>query len=235
MMETEFKNNEPRTSFDWMIYADATFAGLSVLIPIPLVDLLFETIFKRRMVQTIAKRNDRQIPPDIARLVNRSQGCWPGCLMWPITLTLEFLKRLYRTILYFLTIKAASDQLSYHWHRAFLIDFMIRRGDLATLERARLAGIAMDEVLQTTTTSPLMQLATQISNGFRHVSRTTWNFLRRNQEDKVLINAREEMEASWNDFSGYLIQLAKKYEANFAQLDREFLQEDIDIKVSDEL
>ena len=26
--------------------------------------------------------------------------------------------------LYFLTIKDASDNLSYYWHRAFLIDFM---------------------------------------------------------------------------------------------------------------
>ena len=30
------------TDFDWIVYADATFAGLSILLPIPFVDTWLE-------------------------------------------------------------------------------------------------------------------------------------------------------------------------------------------------
>ena len=33
--------------FDWLRYADATFAGLALLIPIPLLDVAFECFFRR--------------------------------------------------------------------------------------------------------------------------------------------------------------------------------------------
>lgn len=230
MMNTDNNSNTPRTKFDWTIYADATFAGLAVLIPIPLVDLLIETIFKRRMVHTIAKRNGRKIEPNIVRLMNRSEGCWPGCLVWPITLTFEFLKRLYRTVLYFLTIKAATDQLSLHWHRAFLLDFMMQRGDLDSFEKAQIASLAFEEALKSTTTSPLIQLAQQISRGFNHVFRTFWNFLRRNREDQVILNARDEMEATWSDFSGYLELLAEKYDEILGRYETERVEQEIKLR-----
>lgn len=47
----------PATQFDWQIYADTTFAGLSLLILIPLLDVAFEWFFRRRMAHTIARRN----------------------------------------------------------------------------------------------------------------------------------------------------------------------------------
>ena len=43
------------SGFDWRIYADATCAGLSVLIPLPFVDTAFETVFRRRIPGTIAR------------------------------------------------------------------------------------------------------------------------------------------------------------------------------------
>lgn len=217
---------EPRTRFDWGIYADATFAGLSVLIPIPLLDLLFETIFKRRMAQTIAKRNGRLLEKPVVQTLNQGRfGCWPGCFMWPINLTLEFLKRLYRTILYFLTIKAASDQLSFYWHRAFLLDYMVRRGDLNDVPSAPMAAAALDTTLRGLTTSPLQQLAQQIIGRVSHVLRTVWRWLRREKEDEVVIEARHEMEASWGLFSDYFLDVARQYEAKFEMLEAERLSQ----------
>lgn len=210
---------EPRTRFDWLIYADATFAGLSVLIPIPLVDLFFEWLFKRRMVQTIAKRNGRAISADAVHEINRGRfGCWPGCLLWPVMLTLEFLKRFYRTVLYFLTIKAASDQLSYYWHRAFLLDYMVRRGDLDEITRARLANVALNQVLDDITTSPLIQLAQQIIGSARHILRTIWQWVRRRREDEVVAGTKAQMAQSWGDFSTYFEELAARYEAVLVSL-----------------
>lgn len=219
---------EPRTSFDWVIYADATLAGLSVLIPIPLVDLLFETIFKRRMLGTIAKRNGLELDPRNGRIARREDNSiWPGCLLWPVYLTFELLKRLYRTVLYFLTIKASSDQLSLQWHRAFLFDYMIRRGDLDTPESAEIAAQAMALVLNENPTSPLIQLAQQITKHISNVLRAAWRFLRREREDEIIVNTRQEMEQSWGQFSGYLLKLGEAYDRAFAQLDAQQMQENI--------
>jgi hypothetical protein len=44
---------QPPAAFDWEVYANATFAGLAVLIPIPLVDWVFEEVFRRRMPAAI--------------------------------------------------------------------------------------------------------------------------------------------------------------------------------------
>jgi hypothetical protein len=214
-----------RTSpFDWAVYADATFAGLSVLIPIPLVDLYFEWLFKRRMPKAIAKRRGVVLDWRVARELNRGRyGCWPGCFMWPVTLVLEFLKRLYRTIFYVLTIKSATDQLSYYWHRAFLIDYMLRRGDLTvSWERVMAASAAMDALLGTVNTSPLLQLAQQVVDSGTHFFRTIWRWVRRRQEDEMVAGTKAKMAVAWRDFDGYFEELASRYdvlyESHLAQL-----------------
>ena len=209
--------------FDWAIYADATFAGLAVLIPIPLLDLLVEWVFKRRMPAAIARRHDIDIDWRVVRELNRGRfGCWPGCLVWPVLLIFEFLKRLYRTVLYFLTIKSATDQLSYYWHRAFLLDHMLRRGDLtATLDRATVAAHAMDTVLRQSATSPLLQLARQVIDGVSHLLRTAWGWVRRRQEDEVMVSTRQRMARAWSDFDDYFATIAIEYDAVFEQFMRE--------------
>jgi len=64
-------NTENGTTLDWRICADATCAGLSVLIPLPLVDLVFETVIRRRIPGAISKVRDREI--------ERQRGVpWPG-------------------------------------------------------------------------------------------------------------------------------------------------------------
>ncbi len=215
---------QPRTKFDWAIYADATFAGLSVLIPIPLVDLYFEWLFKRRMVRTIAKRNGRLLQKPILQEINRGRfGCWPGCLVWPVMLVFEFLKRLYRTILYFLTVKSATDQLSLYWHRAFLLDYMVQRGDLDDLGTTHIANEALHRVLGETMTSPLIQLAQQIIGSVSHIFRTIWGWVRRKKEDEVVAGTREQMERSWADFSAYFEEIAVQYDAHFAGIEAERL------------
>ena len=103
---------QPVPKFDWAVYADATFAGLAILIPIPLLDVFVEWLFRRRMPQAIAKRNGRKLSRPIVFHLNNRPGKWWGCFLWPIALTLLLLKRLFRTILYFLTIKEATDNLS---------------------------------------------------------------------------------------------------------------------------
>lgn len=204
----------PRTSFDWPLYVDATLAGLALLIPIPLLDVFFEWWFKRRIPGAVARYNGRQLDPYTKHYLNSEPF---SCLLWPFSLVLLFLKRLYRTILYFLTIKEASDKLSLYWHRAFLIDYMLRRGDLDSEKSAKVAALAMFDVLNQRTTSPLNSLARQIIGQMHHALRTIWHWRRRQQEDEELQSAKTEMANAWGRFSQYLEEVAADYAETFAR------------------
>ena len=211
--------------FEWAIYVDATLAGLAILIPIPLLDLFFEWIFKRRMPQAIARRNGRTLSPETVRQLNRSNWSCLGCLLWPLELVWLLLKRTYRTILYFLTVKEATDKLSYYWHRAYLLDKMMERDDLATEEESALAAQALHQVLESVTTSPLTQLAKEVVANVRHILRSSWRWLRRKQEDEMMAKTRSQMATAWRDLSGYFEQVAAQYEARLEQLQIAHVQE----------
>jgi len=73
------------TEFDWIIYADATFAGLALLLPIPFVDGLIEAYFRRRMPGDIARRRGRapdhgRCPPATPRSARAADGTGPAML-----------------------------------------------------------------------------------------------------------------------------------------------------------
>src|SRR5688572_27809213 len=158
------------TAFNWSLYADATFAGLSLLVPVPFLDSAFEWFFKRRVPGAIARWRGRRLEPAVLAELNREQGTWmEGCLMLPVTLTWGLIKRLSKKLLYFLTIKEATDQMSHHWHRAFLIDYALQHGHLDTLENAQTSKLAMEYALATATTSPLESLAQRLIPHTRHI------------------------------------------------------------------
>ena len=207
----------PPTRFDWLQYADATFAGLATLIPLPLVDSLIESYFRRRMVWNIAKRRQVRLPDPIYQHMTR-EGCnWGAVLLWPITLVWKFLKKLSRKILYFLTVKEATDKLSYYWHRAYLLDYMIVQGHLEQEETAVLARTALEQVLDTITTSPLTKLAQQVANNTRHVWRTLRRVRWRNQEDETIAASKAMMDEQWEESATYLATIAQQYELLYEQ------------------
>jgi hypothetical protein len=210
--------HKPQTTFDWAIYADATFAGLSPLIPIPLLDLAFEWFFKRRLLGSITRRRGRPLQPAVYQTMNRGEGCAEGCLLWPVKLIFVLLKRISRKLLYFLTIKEATDQLSHYWHRAFLLDYMLALGHLDTPESAEIARQALDKVLSTPDTSPLHQFAQQIAHGTRHIWRTLRR-ARRGTEDELIAEKKSHMARAWDDFAGYLQEVAVRYEQLYLELE----------------
>ena len=207
----------PRTNFDWSMYADATLAGLSVLIPIPLLDTVFETFFRRRMPTSIARSRGRVLPASIQAELRRNSGSWlRACLMLPLTLTIGLVQRLSRKLLYVLTIKEAADTLSQYWHRAFLLDYMLAAGHLETVASAHVARQAMEHVVATTS-SPLTQLATQVIAQTRHIWQTLRR-ARRGQHDAVLAQTRAQLEQRWGDFAGYFEAVAARYDHHYREL-----------------
>jgi hypothetical protein len=215
--DDEMSEHKPQTSFDWALYADATFAGLSPLIPIPLLDLAFEWFFKRRMLGSLARRRGRQLQPAVYQVMNRGQGCADGCLLWPIKLIFVLLKRISRKLLYFLTIKEATDQLSHYWHRAFLLDYMLALGHMDDAESAEVARLALDKVLDTPDTSPLHQFAQQIAQNTRHVWKTLRG-ARKGEEDEEIAEKKSRMAQVWADFTEYLQGVAVRYEQLYVEL-----------------
>ena len=215
------------TDFDWLVYADATFAGLAILIPFPFVDSLLEEYFRRRMARDIARRCGRTLSPAVQREINRrrGEGCLAGCAMLPLQLIIYVLRNLYRTVVYVLSVYDASEKLSHYWHRAFLLNYMVGRGHLDDTARASLAAAALERTLATTQTSPLLNLAGEVIETARHqmrgLLRAIYRFVRRREETAAMKQTRSTVAARWAEFGDYLIELAGRYEATYAEVARE--------------
>lgn len=206
------------TAFNWATYADATFAGLSVLVPLPLLDAVLEQIFRRRMPGAIARARNRQLPPEIRRLFNR-WGCSPASLLLlPLWLVFWFLKRLSKKLLYFLTVKDAVDSLNYYWHRAFLLDYMLRAGHLSGIAQAQRAEEALARTLADVGESPLTAVAREVVQQTRHVLRSLLTVLRRGQETDAIRPGRRAMDQTWDHFGTYLENVAARYQATYEAL-----------------
>jgi hypothetical protein len=208
--------SERTPAFEWSRYADATLAGLSVLVPIPFLDDAFEAFFRGRIPGAVARSRGRTLPDDVRAVLSEGDASRWGCATIPLRLTLGLLKRLSRKILYFLTIKSATDRLSHHWSRAFLIDHMLVAGQLENAASARTARQAMDEVLASTA-GPLPRLARQVIATTRNV----WPALRRarrGEQSEEMRQVRSEMEGRWGEAAEDLRTLADRYDAAFARL-----------------
>ena len=170
------KSGEGRDSiFDWRVFADATCAGLSVLIPVPLVDIFFERKFRRRIPGTIGRVRERMIEPaaltELGRAAEVPSSVVSGCLWLPVKLGMYILKRLWRKIIYVFAVKDAVVALAEYWHRAYLIDHMTRGGHLSPEADTGLAVNVFDRVLQEIDPSPLFAIAQRTVDGVKHVFR----------------------------------------------------------------
>jgi hypothetical protein len=119
--------------FDWRVYIDGTLAGLTPLIPIPFLDLVFERVFRGRMAGSVAKARGRQLAPEVRERLARGHEEWlslTGCLAVPLFIVKYILKRLWRKVIYIFAITDAARALSLYWHRAYLVDHMLQAGHL---------------------------------------------------------------------------------------------------------
>ncbi|MCW8984428.1 MAG: hypothetical protein OQK55_03730, partial [Thermoanaerobaculales bacterium] len=204
--------------FEWAVYADATCAGLSVLIPLPLVDLVFETVFRRRIPGKIARVRKSEVAPQtkvkLARPVNDALS-WSGCLAMPFMIVRYVLRRLWRKIIYIFAVKDATTALTEYWHRAFLIDHMIRAGHLAPDVDTDLAVRVYRQVLQEIDPSPLMGLARQTVANVRHVLRLLVR-ARRLGAAEVTKSLGDVLSSHWKVASASLITTSQRYNARYA-------------------
>jgi hypothetical protein len=203
------------TDFDWSRYADATLAGLSVLIPIPFVDDAFEAFFRGRIPGAVARSRGRTLSDDVRAGLGEEDAGKGGWARLPARLVIGASKRLSRKLLYFLTVKQAADRLSYYWHRAFLVDHMLASGHLESADSARVAHQAMEELLATTT-GPLSRLAREVVAQSRNV----WPALRRarrGEESDEVRQTRSRLERKWSELAEHLGEVAARYDEAYAR------------------
>lgn len=215
-MPDTLQSTAPKTRFSWSLYANATFAGLAILIPIPIVDWFVELFFRRRILKAVAKRHGVTLSPEIIAELRRQDMTLVDILLLPFQGVYWLLKRISRTILYFLSIKESTDQLSRYWHQAYLMDYMIAHNQLDTVRSARAARQAMAQVLEDTRTSPLRQLAFQMTHNIRHLWRLVWPFGRRTREAERE-RQKQTMAKNWANMQGYLESLGGLYQQLYEQ------------------
>ena len=207
------------TTFDWRIYADATCAGLTALLPIPFVDLAFETYFRRRMPETIAKVRRRELAVGARRRLGRGNSRFlslEGCFAIPVGLVLYIVKKIWRKLIYVLAIADATSMVSAYWQRAYLLDHIISAGHADPGVDWHRSATVFERVLEETDTSPLMGLARQTVSSVHRVFRLLI-LSRRHGAAEETESLSGILRSHWNAAEGSLRQVALDYNEEYAR------------------
>jgi hypothetical protein len=190
---------------------------LSVLIPLPLVDAVFETIFRRRIPGTIARARRRGVAPEVRRHLGRavdSSLSLRGCIGFFFTAVRYVLRKIWRKVIYIFTIKDAATALSEYWHRAYLIDHMVRAGHVEAGVDTDLAVRVFNRTLREADLSPLMGLARQTVANARHVVRTLAR-ARRLGAAEVARSLGDVLASHWKGAEASLVGVGEDYDRRY--------------------
>ncbi len=157
------------------IILHAVLAGLTPLIPVPLVDDVVKRYFQRRMVRKLAAAHRRRLnDADVESLADdQDSGCLSGCLT---TVLLVPLKAIFRKIFFFLEWKRAVDIVSRNYYQGFLIDYALSQNFL-TERSPKDIRAAIDFVLSQLTTSLIDRSVKGIFNQSQTVLRNAARLL----------------------------------------------------------
>jgi hypothetical protein len=131
--------------------AKAFAIGLTPIIPLPFLDELVRTWLLRRGIRQVAAEHGVTLADKaLKRLASDRGGCLIGCLIgvvwWPI-------RKLFRTMFYFLTIKECLDTMA---EGAVRIEMVRRAGETGVLpDKVELVREAMFQTLKADMGSPV--------------------------------------------------------------------------------
>ena len=210
----------PPAEFDWRRYASATLAGLTPIIPLPLVDGVVEALLARRVPGAVADTRGRELDPRVAALFRPSRS-WPeratGCLLTPVRFLIMLPLKLFRKVLIFLTVRAVANKLAEHWTRAYLIDLALGRGELDAPATARQAIATIRHVVGESD-EPLIEAGRQVFKQLRKLPLRS--LLQRAEADADAATrdasaqaAREEVSGRWNQIAAALEARGRRYVA----------------------
>jgi hypothetical protein len=207
------------TTFDWRIYAEATCAGLTALLPLPFVDLAFEAYFRRRMPATIAKVRKQDLADGARYRLGRGLGklvSLDGCLALPLGVARYIVKKIWRKVIYVFAIADATSLVSAYWHRAYLFDHLIKAGHLGPDVDWPRSSAVFEKVLMETDTGPLMGLARQTVASVHRVFRLLV-LARRRGAAKETESLSTILHSHWDAAESSLMEVAVRYNSEYAR------------------
>jgi hypothetical protein len=149
----------------------AVLVGLTPLIPVPVLDDLAKSYFRKRLVRSLAAANGRVLSDEEldALAVEREGGCLRGCL---VTVVVYPLKSIFRKVFYFLEWKRAADLTSRTYHFGYLLNYaMRRRSDGKSLLDVQSARDVSEAIQAVCRESPIKPLEGAIGGTFRQSKR----------------------------------------------------------------
>jgi len=145
-----------RAASEALILTHAVLAGLTPLIPIPIVDDAVKAAIERRLVREVGRASQQELDDKTVELL---AGEEPGNLLVSIAKGIVTfpLKLIFRKVFVVLEVKRASDIASQAYHRGHLFDLALASGVMAPRgpippEQVR---IAVDAACSTVNVSPM--------------------------------------------------------------------------------
>ncbi len=145
----------------------AVLVGLTPLIPVPLLDDLVKSYFRKRLVRSLAASAGRPLTDEeLNALASEPEG---GCLRGCVATALVYpLKAVFRKIFYFLEWKRAVDLTSRTYHFGYLVAHALRRREgapsLLDAHGARAVNEAIEAVCRE---APIKPLESAVGGTFR--------------------------------------------------------------------
>ena len=151
-----------------VLITHAVLTGLTPLIPVPLVDDLVKSYFRKRLVRSLAAGAGRVLTEEeVEALTSEAEsGCLRGCV---VSVLIYPLKAVFRKIFYFLEWKRAADLTSRTYHFGYLIGYALRRreGGAPSLLDAHGARAVSEAVEAVCREAPIKPLETAVGGTFR--------------------------------------------------------------------
>src|SRR5215211_4394659 len=151
-----------------VLVTHAVLTGLTPLIPVPLVDDLVKSYFRKRLVRSLAASAGRTLTGEELNALasERGGGCLGGCAT---TVLVYPLKAVFRKIFYFLEWKRAVDLTSRTYHFGYHVGHALRRREggapsLLEADGARAVNEAVEAVCRE---APIKPIESAVGGTFR--------------------------------------------------------------------
>ena len=151
-----------------VLVTHAVLTGLTPLIPVPLVDDLVKSYFRKRLVRSLAAGAGRALSgEELNALASEGEGgCLRGCVVSAVVYPL---KSVFRKLFYFLEWKRAVDVTSRTYHFGYLVAHALRRREggapsLLDAHGARAVNEAIEAVCRE---APIKPLESAVGGTFR--------------------------------------------------------------------
>ena len=150
-----------------VLVTHAVLTGLTPLIPVPLLDDLVKSYFRKRLVRRLAASAGRALKEEeLNALTSEPEGgCLRGCV---VSVLVYPLKAIFRKIFYFLEWKRAVDLTSRTYHFGYLVGHALRRrGGAPSLLDAHGARAVNEAIEAVCREAPIKPLESAVGGTFR--------------------------------------------------------------------